>query len=107
MKLLLERGADVHTLDGYGQTPYQTSLAYGYREIADLLHEHGAGRARSEDFFYGLTAMSDLHFDFSPSRLGESAAYSRGKPFATVTIFGLYYGSLYLFTAGQSETVGR
>ena len=54
VKLLLERGADVHALNGDGQTPYQLSLAYGYREIADLLREHGAGRARFEEILLWL-----------------------------------------------------
>jgi ankyrin repeat protein len=44
VKLLLERGGDIHAIDGEGQTPYQLSLAYGKREIADLLWENGAGR---------------------------------------------------------------
>ncbi|KAH9976054.1 hypothetical protein BJV77DRAFT_1054516 [Russula vinacea] len=47
VKLLLERGADVHALNGEGETPYQTSLAFGYREIADLIREYGAGSASS------------------------------------------------------------
>ena len=46
VKLLLERGADIHALDHEGQTPYQKSLAFGRGEIADLLRERGAGRSR-------------------------------------------------------------
>ncbi|KAN0113761.1 hypothetical protein V8E52_007414 [Russula decolorans] len=45
VKLLLERGADVHAVNGQGQTPYQESLASGYGKIAELLREHGAGRS--------------------------------------------------------------
>ncbi len=45
-KLLLEFGADVHALNGDGQTPYQVSVAFGYGEIADLIREYGAGRTR-------------------------------------------------------------
>jgi ankyrin repeat protein len=44
VKLLLERGADVHAMNGEGETPYQVSLRRGYREIADLLQKYGAGR---------------------------------------------------------------
>jgi len=42
VKLLLERGADVHATNDKGQTPYRLSLARGRQEIADLLQEHGA-----------------------------------------------------------------
>jgi ankyrin repeat protein len=68
-KLLLERGVDVHALNIHGQTPYQLSLASGSREIADLLREHGAGKARFEKILllYGLNAISDWYFDFSDS----------------------------------------
>ena len=44
VKVLLERGADIHAINGEGQTPYQESLASGYREITDLLWKNGAGR---------------------------------------------------------------
>jgi ankyrin repeat protein len=44
VKLLLERGADIHAMNDEGETPYQLSLQRGNREIADLLREHGAGR---------------------------------------------------------------
>jgi ankyrin repeat protein len=44
VRLLLERGADIHAMNRDGETPYQVSLAYGKREIADLLRNHGAGR---------------------------------------------------------------
>ena len=37
VKLLLEYGAEVHALNSDGQTPYETSLVFGYREMADLL----------------------------------------------------------------------
>jgi ankyrin repeat protein len=37
VKLLLERGADVHARNEEGRRPYQESLVKGYREIADLL----------------------------------------------------------------------
>jgi ankyrin repeat protein len=43
VKLLFERGADVHALNDEGETPYQVSLASGYREIVDFLREQGAG----------------------------------------------------------------
>jgi ankyrin repeat protein len=35
MKLLLERGADIHAMNDEGETSYQLSLRSGYREIAD------------------------------------------------------------------------
>jgi ankyrin repeat protein len=54
VKLLLERGADVHALNGEGQIPYQVSLASGHREVADFLQEHSAGRARFEEIFLWL-----------------------------------------------------
>jgi ankyrin repeat protein len=60
VKLLLERGADIHAMNDEGETPYQLSLRRGNREIADLLRKHGAGRVFSSD------AMSDWHFDFDP-----------------------------------------
>jgi len=41
---LLERGADIHAMNREGQTPHQVSLAYGQREVADLLWRHGADR---------------------------------------------------------------
>jgi ankyrin repeat protein len=44
VKLLLERGADIHAMNDRGETPYQVSLRAGCREIADLLWEDGAGR---------------------------------------------------------------
>ena len=50
VKLLLERGADtLHAMNGEGEAPikpYQVSFRSGYREIANLLGEHGAGRSR-------------------------------------------------------------
>jgi ankyrin repeat protein len=49
VKLLLENGADVHALNDEGETAYQLSLKRGFREIADLLREHGAGRERFEE----------------------------------------------------------
>ena len=66
--MLLECGAEVHALNSDGQTPYETSLAFGYREIADLLWEYGAGKARFDDISYVSvsTAISDWRFDFSP-----------------------------------------
>jgi ankyrin repeat protein len=47
-RVLIDHGADVHAVSGKGQTPYQLSLAYGYREIGNLLLEHGAGTERSD-----------------------------------------------------------
>jgi ankyrin repeat protein len=44
VKLLLERGADIHAMNDEGETPYQVSLRKGNREIADLLRKNGAGR---------------------------------------------------------------
>jgi ankyrin repeat protein len=44
VKLSLERGADIHPMNGEGETPYQVSLRSGYREIADLIWKNGAGR---------------------------------------------------------------
>ncbi|KAN0107171.1 hypothetical protein V8E52_010373 [Russula decolorans] len=44
VKLLLERGADIHAMNDEGETSYQVSLQRGHREIADLLRENGAGR---------------------------------------------------------------
>ena len=59
VKLLLERGADVHAVNGEGETPYQVSLRRGHREIADLLWKHGAGRLgdRFDGSFYDLNAL--------------------------------------------------
>jgi ankyrin repeat protein len=47
VKLLLERGADMHAMNSDDETPYQLSLQKGKRNIADLLWEHGAGTSRS------------------------------------------------------------
>ncbi|KAN0118065.1 hypothetical protein V8E52_005652 [Russula decolorans] len=47
VKLLLERGADIHAMSGEGETPYQVSLRKGNREIVDLLRKHG-GASRGE-----------------------------------------------------------
>jgi ankyrin repeat protein len=44
VKLLLERGADIHAMNAVGETPYQLSVQKGNREIADLLRKHGADR---------------------------------------------------------------
>jgi hypothetical protein len=69
VKLLLERGADVHAMNDKGETAYQVSMQRGHRKIADLLREHGACTARFEESsgsFYDPNAMSDSHFDFSP-----------------------------------------
>jgi ankyrin repeat protein len=44
VKLLLERGADVHAVNDEGETPYQVALQQGYREVAELLLKNGAGR---------------------------------------------------------------
>jgi ankyrin repeat protein len=44
VKLLLEGGADVHAVNGEGQTSCQLSLRTGNREIAELLREHGTCR---------------------------------------------------------------
>ncbi|KAN0124410.1 hypothetical protein V8E52_002059 [Russula decolorans] len=44
VKLLLERGADIHAMNDEGATPYQVSLQCGNREIANLLRKNGAGR---------------------------------------------------------------
>jgi len=41
VKLLLERGADIHAVNREGQSPYQGSLVRGYREIADLIWGRG------------------------------------------------------------------
>jgi ankyrin repeat protein len=38
LNLLLERGADVHAVNGEGQTPCQAAI----REVADFLREYGA-----------------------------------------------------------------
>ena len=50
VKLLIERGADIHAMNDGGETPYQISLRYGNgagnREIADLLRDNGASRFR-------------------------------------------------------------
>jgi ankyrin repeat protein len=54
VKLLLERGADVRALSPEGETPYELSLAYGHREISDLLREHGTGNPRFEEIFLWL-----------------------------------------------------
>jgi len=46
VKLLLERGADIHVMNDRGETSYLLSLRRGNRGIADLLRKHhdGAGR---------------------------------------------------------------
>jgi ankyrin repeat protein len=44
VKLLLERGADIHAINDKGEKLYQLSLRTGRREIADLLWKNGAGR---------------------------------------------------------------
>lgn len=62
MKLLLERGADVHAMDGRGETPYQLLLRGGYREMAYLLREHGAGSAARERFDE-ILVMTELTSD--------------------------------------------
>ena len=46
VKLLIERGADIHAPNGHGLTPYQLSLREGHRKVADLLRKHGADKAR-------------------------------------------------------------
>jgi ankyrin repeat protein len=60
VKPLLEHGADMHALNGKGETPYRVSLRRGNREIVDLLWQHGAsslgeGSTRS---YYDLNAVS-------------------------------------------------
>jgi len=59
VKLLLERGADIHAMNGEGQRPYQESLAYGKLEVADYLRRNGAGRERFDIIVLWLDAMSD------------------------------------------------
>jgi ankyrin repeat protein len=49
VKLFLERGADRHATNGEGQTPYEASLAFGFREVADLLRAHGASSERFDE----------------------------------------------------------
>ena len=44
VKLLLERGADIHAGNDKGEIPYQISLRRGNREIADLFRKNGADR---------------------------------------------------------------
>ena len=56
-RVLIDRGADVGAVNGRGQTPYQLSLAYGYREVGNLLREHGAGRERFGDILLGSNAI--------------------------------------------------
>ena len=41
VKLLLERGADVHAVNDEGHTPYRLSFMAGYLEIMGLIREHG------------------------------------------------------------------
>jgi ankyrin repeat protein len=43
VRSLLERGANVQTRNVYGKTPSQDALAYGYRNIAQLLSTNGIG----------------------------------------------------------------
>jgi ankyrin repeat protein len=61
VKVLLERGAEIHPMNGEGETPYQLSLRFGYREIADLLGKHGAGSLgeRFDDPFMTFFVSSD------------------------------------------------
>ena len=46
VKLLLEHGGDVHAVNEEGQKPYEVAQQAEHREIADLLKENAAGRAR-------------------------------------------------------------
>lgn len=41
-RILLARGADVHTRDEYGQTPLHRAAAYGHLELVRLLLDRGA-----------------------------------------------------------------
>jgi ankyrin repeat protein len=42
VKLLLERGANVHVHNDVGWTPFQMASTRGQRKIAELLSEYGA-----------------------------------------------------------------
>jgi ankyrin repeat protein len=73
VKLLLERGADIHALNHEGHTPYQLSLPSGSGEIADLLYSGNMVRVDrgSTKSFYDLNALySNWRFGFS---LGEES----------------------------------
>jgi ankyrin repeat protein len=45
VRLLLDRGADMHVMNDDGQTPYQLYLKAEYGKIAELLWEYGADEA--------------------------------------------------------------
>ncbi len=49
VKLLLERGADLHAMNDEGVTPYQLLLERGHREMADHLQRYSTGRERFDD----------------------------------------------------------
>lgn len=40
----IDQGADIHSADNSGLTPYQTAIAEGNKSISDLLHSKGARR---------------------------------------------------------------
>jgi len=42
VKLLLEKGADIHTKDKCGLTALKRAQDFGYKEIVELLKAHGA-----------------------------------------------------------------
>jgi ankyrin repeat protein len=54
VKLLLERGADVHPINDEGETPYQFLLRRGHREMADYLQRYGTDRERFDSILLWL-----------------------------------------------------
>jgi ankyrin repeat protein len=55
VRLLLERGADVHAGSEYGTTALHEAAAGGHEEVVSILLSHGADHSRKDD--YGDTPL--------------------------------------------------
>lgn len=42
IKSIIDLGADIHSADNSGLTPYQVAIAEGHKAISDLLRSKGA-----------------------------------------------------------------
>ena len=66
VKVLLERGADVHAVNSEGQTPYQEPPANGYKETADsgftpeTWYRWNKYNVRLERFYVSLRAYTSI-----------------------------------------------